>query len=156
MIESTTDAAAQRKRGIENETKVSRKKHRKAEKRREEEPSDQEDQEEERTRQMENQTIQIPSPEYVPPEFSSEEEMSDEEDSLPIQSHANIDLITFDSLNSNTVQKLIQERDRLEFGNLRKRHTLLHQIDRTQWPVLFQILILHYIRRSTSTLLHIY
>ena len=91
---------------------------------------------------MENQTIQIPSPEYVQPEFSSEEEMSDEEDSLPIQSHANIDLITFDSLNSNTVQKLIQERDRLEFGNLRKRHTLLHQIDRTQWPVLFQILIL--------------
>ena len=78
---------------------------------------------------MENQTIQIPSPEYVPPEFSSEEEMSDEEDSLPIQSHANIDLITFDSLNSNTVQKLIQERDRLEFGNLRKRHTLLRRIN---------------------------
>ena len=143
MIESTTDTAAQRKRGNENETKVSRKKHRKAEKRREEEPSDQEDQEEERTGQMDKQAIQIPSPQYVPPEFSSEEEMSDEEESLPIQSHANIDLITFDSLNSGTGQKLIQERDRLEFGNLRKRHTLLHQIDRTQWPVLFQILKLH-------------
>ena len=140
IIESTTDTAVQRKRRSEIETKVSRKKK---SKRREEEPSDQEDQEEERTRQMENQTIQIPSPEYVPPEFSSEEEMSDEEDSLPIQSHANIDLITFDSLSSSTVQKLIQERDRLEFGNLRKRRTLLRRIDRTQRPALFQIVKPH-------------
>ena len=62
---------------------------------------------------------------------------------VPIQSHANIDLVTFDSLNSHTIQKLIQERDRLEFGNMRQRHTLLHQIDRTPWPVLFQILKLH-------------
>ena len=135
MIETTTDTlTVPRKRRNEKDS-TSRKK-RKAEKRKAEEPSDQEDQEEERA-------IQIPTPEYAPPEFSSEEEMSEEEDSLPIQSHANIDLITFDSLNSSTVQKLIQERDRLEFGNLRKRHTLLHQIDRTQWPVLFQILKLH-------------
>ncbi len=61
----------------------------------------------------------------------------------PIQSHANVDLVTFDVLNPHNVQKLIQERDRLEFGNLRRRHTLLHQLDRTQWPVLFTILQLH-------------
>ena len=78
MIESTTDAAVQRKRRNEIETKVSRKK-RKAEKRKEEEPSDQEDQEEERAQQMESSPIQIPTPEYVPPEFSSEEERSDVE-----------------------------------------------------------------------------
>ena len=114
MIETTTDTAVQRKRRNEIESKVSRKK-RKAEKRKEEEPSDQEDQEEERAQQMESSPIQIPTPEYVPPEFSSEEERSDEEDSLPIQSHANIDLVTFDSLNSSTVKKLIQERDRLGF-----------------------------------------
>ena len=46
----------------------------------------------------------------------------------PIQSHANIDLVTFDVLNAHNVQKLVQERDRLQFANLRKRHTLLHQI----------------------------
>ena len=62
---------------------------------------------------------------------------------LPIQSHANIDLITFDTLNSYNVQKLIQERDRLEFAHMRRRHTLRHQIHRTQWSVLFQILRLH-------------
>ena len=36
-----------------------------------------------------------------------------------------------------------RDRDRLKFGNMRQRHTLLHQIDRTQWPVLFQIVKLH-------------
>ena len=68
MIETTTDTAVHRKRRNEIETKVSRKK-RKAEKRKEEEPSDQEDQEEERTRQMDKQAIQIPSPQYVPLEL---------------------------------------------------------------------------------------
>ena len=38
--------------------------------------------------------MKIPTPEYQQPELSSEEEISDEEDSLPIQSHANIDLVT--------------------------------------------------------------
>ena len=49
--------------------------------------------------------------------------LSDDEDTLPIQSHANIDLVTFDSLNSHNIQKLVQERDRLEFGNMRQRHS---------------------------------
>ena len=86
------------------------------------------------------------SPQYIPTaEFSDcEETVIPEEDNMtPIQSHANVDLITFDVLNPQNVQKLIQERDRLEFGNLRRRHTLLHQLDRTQWPVLFTILQLH-------------
>ena len=80
---------------------------RKEEKKKEDKEEQLSDQEEETVQQMEDPTIQIPSPEYVPPEFSSEEEMSDEEDSLPIQSHANIDLVTFDSLNSQNIQKLI-------------------------------------------------
>ena len=86
------------------------------------------------------------SPQYVPSaEFSDIEETAspEEQDMTPIQLHANIDLATFDVLNAHNVQKLIQERDRLEFGNLRRRHTLLHQIDRTRWPVLFAILQLH-------------
>ena len=53
------------------------------------------------------QEAEIPTPEYHPPEFSSEdEEISEDEGSVPIQSHANIDLVTFDSLNSHTIQKL--------------------------------------------------
>ena len=46
----------------------------------------------------------------------------------PIQSHANIDLVTFNQLSSNDVTRLRQERDRLQLGGLRKRHTLLHQL----------------------------
>ena len=76
MIEITTDTAVPRKRRNEKETKVPRKK-RKEEKKKEEELCDQEEQEEEIAQQMESSPIQIPSPEYVPPEFSSEEEMSD-------------------------------------------------------------------------------
>ena len=53
--------------------------------------------------------------------------------------HANIELVTFDKLNPHTVEKLIQERQRIEYGNLKSRHPLLHQIDRSQWPVLFAI-----------------
>ena len=53
------------------------------------------------------QEAEIPTPEYQPPEFSSDdEEISEDEGSVPIQSHANIDLVTFDSLNSHTIQKL--------------------------------------------------
>ena len=53
------------------------------------------------------------SPQYIPTaEFSDcEETVIPEEDNMtPIQSHANIDLVTFDVLNPNNVQKLIQER----------------------------------------------
>ena len=78
--------------------------------------------------QPEVQEAEIPTPEYQPPELNSEEEISEDEDSVPIQSHANIDLVTFDSLNSHTIQKLIKERVRLEFGNMRQRHTLLEQV----------------------------
>ena len=94
MIEITTDTAVPRKRRNEKETKVPRKK-RKEEKKKEEQLSDQEEQEEEIVRQMENQTIQIPSPEYVPPEFSSEEEESENEETVPIQSHANIECFSY-------------------------------------------------------------
>ena len=90
--------------------------------------------------QPEVQEEQVPSPRLQPGgAFSSDDDVSsDDEDVIPIQSQANIDLVTFDSLNSHSVQKLIQERDRLELGGLRRRHTLLRQIDRTQWSVLFQ------------------
>ena len=74
----------------------------------------------------------------------------------PIQSHANanIDLVTFDVLNAHNVQKLVQERDRLQFANLRKRHTLLHQIDRTQRPVLLALLLSTYLYYDAHTRLH--
>ena len=61
----------------------------------------------------------------------------------PTQSHAKIDIVTFNQLSSNSVSKLRQERDRLRFGGLRGRHSLLHQLDRSVWPVLFMILKLH-------------
>ena len=82
----------------------------------------------------------ISTPEYVPtgssnssPDFSSPESPLD----APIQSHANVDLITFDSFTSANVAKLRQERDRLELAGLRKRRTLLRQLDRSTWPILF-------------------
>ena len=83
------------------------------------------------------------SPIYIPTLSSQEPETPESCADTPIQSHANIDLVTFNSLNSNSVTKLRQERDRLEFGGLRKRHTLLHQLDRSTWPTLFMILRLH-------------
>ena len=62
--------------------------------------------------------------------------VSDDEDTLPIQSHANIDLVTFDSLNSHNIQKLVQERDRLEFGNMRQRHTLMSTLGVISYEVI--------------------
>ena len=58
--------------------------------------------------QPEVQEEQIPSPRYQPGgAFSSDDDVSsDDEDVIPIQSQANIDLVTFDSLNSHSVQKL--------------------------------------------------
>ena len=93
----------------------------------------------------ENHEDIIKTPEYIPTEETSSPEFSPPETPLdaPIQSRANIDLATFDALNSANVTKLRQERDRLEFGGLRKRRALLHQLDRSVWPVLFVILQLH-------------
>jgi len=82
------------------------------------------------------------TPVYVPSLSSPEPDTPESVCGVPI-SHANIDLVTFNTLNSGNVFKLRQERDRLEFGGLRKRHTLLHQLDRSTWPVLFMILQLH-------------
>ena len=59
------------------------------------------------------------------------------------QGHANIELVTFDKLNPYTVETLMQERQRLEYGSLRNRYSLLHQIDRSQWTALFAITQLH-------------
>ena len=51
--------------------------------------------------QVEEDREEVKPPEYIPPKFSSpeEENISEDEAVGPIQSHANIDLITFDSLN---------------------------------------------------------
>ena len=69
--------------------------------------------------QEEEERVVIHTPEYTQPEFSSPDEpVSEDEDTAPIQSHANIDLVTFDSLNAYNVQKLVQERDRLEFAQI--------------------------------------
>ena len=128
MIGQSTDKVIPRKRATEKEGRSRKKKKQTSE-------------DEYMVEQPQIHEEEISTPEYRPPAFSSEDEdISEDEGAVPIQSHANIDLVTFDALNSNTVQNLIQERDRLEFGNLRQRHTLLHQIDQTQWPVLFQLL----------------
>ena len=69
--------------------------------------------------QEEEERVVIHTPEYTQPEFSSPDEpVSEDEDTAPIQSHANIDPVTFDSLNAYNVQKLVQERDRLEFAQM--------------------------------------
>ena len=80
------------------------------------------------------------SPIFIPSLSSPEPETPENCVDTPIQSHANVDLVTFSVLNSNNVAKLRQERDRLQFAGLRKRHTLLHQLDRSIWPVLFAVL----------------
>ena len=82
------------------------------------------------------------SPVYVPT-FSSPEAESPETIEATTQSHANVDLVTFSHLSSANVSRLRQERDRLQFGGLRRRRSLLHQLDRSTWPVLFNILQLH-------------
>ena len=61
----------------------------------------------------------------------------------PTQSRANANLVTFNSLNSDSVAKLRQERDRLECGGSRKRRDLLRQLDRSTWPAPSMILRLH-------------
>ena len=80
------------------------------------------------------------SPIFIPSLSSPEPDTPDSCVDTPIQSHANVDLVTFSLLNSNNVARLRQERDRLQFAGLRKRHTLLHQLDRSTWPVLFAVL----------------
>ena len=99
---------------------------------------------EKENKEEENREEIIRTPEYIPTEAeeTSSPELSPPETPVdtPIQSHTNIDLIAFDTLDSSNVTKLRQERDRLEFGGLRKRHTLLHQLDRSVWPALFVIL----------------
>ena len=70
------------------------------------------------------------------PEPDSPEDCAD----TPTQSHASVDLVAFSLLNSNNVARLRQERDRLQLAGLRKRHTLLHQLDRSTWPALFAAL----------------
>ena len=52
----------------------------------------------------------------------------------PIQSHANVDLVAFSQLNSDSVAKLRQKRDRLQLGGLTSRRALLRQLDRSVWP----------------------
>lgn len=126
----------ERKRKPERVPKGTKKKKKEEKKKEEDEEQQFSDPEEEPAQQEATPKIhnQIPTPEYVPPEFSSDKEMmSADEAAAPIQPYANVDLVTFDSLNAYNVQKLIQERDRLEFSQLRKLHPLLHQIDRTQW-----------------------
>ena len=80
------------------------------------------------------------SPIFIPTLSSPEPDSPEDCTDTPIQSHANVDLVTFSLLNSNNVTRLRQERDRLQFAGLRKRHTLLHQLDRSTWPVLFAVL----------------
>ena len=74
------------------------------------------------------------SPIFIPTLSSPEPDTPEAIVDTPIQSHANVDLVTFNQLNSNNVARLRQERDRLQFAGLRKRHTLLHQLDRSTWP----------------------
>ena len=80
------------------------------------------------------------SPIYIPSLSSPEPETPESCIDTPIQSHASVDLVTFSVLSSNNVARLRQERDRLQFAGLRKRHTLLRQLDRSTWPVLFAAL----------------
>ena len=92
------------------------------------------------TSNEEKEDISQESPIYIPTLSSPEPESPESVVDTPIQSHANVDLVTFSMLNSSNVTKLRQERDRLQFAGLRKRHTLLHQLDRSTWPVLFAVL----------------
>ena len=80
------------------------------------------------------------SPIFIPTLSSPEPDTPEAIVDTPIQSHANVDLVTFSSLNSTNVSRLRQERDRLQFAGLRKRQSLLHQLDRSTWPALFMIL----------------
>ena len=57
-----------------------------------------------------------------------------------MQSRANVDLVAFNQLNSGDASRLREERDRLRLGGLRRRHTLLHRLDRSTWPALFNAL----------------
>ena len=91
--------------------------------------------------QRQEMVEEIPeSPIFIPTLSSPEPETPEAMLDTPIQSHANVDLATFSQLNSNNVARLRQERDRLRFAGLRKRHSLLHQLDRSTWPVLFMVL----------------
>ena len=75
-----------------------------------------------------------------PSKFSTPEGgLSDEEDYTPIQSRKNINMVIFDSLSSTSEAKPRHERDKLEFACLQKRHTLFHQLDRTQWLALLTV-----------------
>ena len=80
------------------------------------------------------------SPIFMPSLSSPEPDTPDSCVDTPIQSHANVDLATLSLLSSNNVARLRQERDRLQLAGLRKRHTLLHQLDRSTWPLLFAAL----------------
>ena len=66
------------------------------------------------------------SPVFIPTLSSPEPESPESCVDTPTQSHANIDLVTFNQLNSNNVAKLRQERDRLQFGGLRIMLNLVH------------------------------
>lgn len=75
-----------------------------------------------------------------PSKFSTPEGgLSDEEDYTPIQSRKNINMVIFDSLSSTSEAKPRHERDKLELACLQKRHTLFHQLDRTQWLALLTV-----------------
>ena len=81
-------------------------------------------------------TSEVPSIEPIIPRLSG---ATTTNGSDFIVGHANVELVTFNKLNPHTVEKLIQEIQRIEYGNLRSRHLLSHQINRGQWPVLFAI-----------------
>ena len=90
------------------------------------------------------------SPVFIPTLSSPESDTPEATVDTPIQSHANVDLVTFSVLNSTNVSRLRQERDRLQFAGLRKRHSLLHQLDRSTWPVLFMVCLFSYRADSYS------
>ena len=80
------------------------------------------------------------SPTLTPSLSSPEPDASESCVDAPTQSHANVDLVAFSQLSSSNVARLRLERDRLQLAGLRKRQTLLHQLDRSIWPALFMAL----------------
>ena len=77
--------------------------------------------------------IEIRTPEYVPPVFSSPES----EESPSVMAHTTMEIKTVDKLNYQTVSLILSERDKMRLAGIEKRHPLLFHFDRSLWSVLF-------------------
>ena len=113
----------------------------------------------ENTENLDNTNVQIQeaveeppaSPIYIPTLSSPEPETPEASDvDTPIQSHANVDLVTFSSFNSTNVTRLRQERDRLQFAGLRKRHSRKRQLHNCNCNLLIAILKISAIKNCTN------